>query len=149
MKNIQPNQQCYQFFYEKKYLISFESNFHLKFYIIIIIIAEADMSPALEELKYLVLTHSLEYWDSIENGTAILNALQSLLKVSKCRSNGDAINVSTSLQNEMDTMLKESGNEFCTPAQSISTVSSTDVELSEDDGSDETFRTADEGYDVR
>lgn len=106
------------------------------------------MSPALEELKYLVLTHSHEYWDSIENGTAILNALQSLLKVSKCRNNGDAINVSTSLQNEMDIMLKESGNEFCTPAQSVSTVSSTDVELSEDDGSDENFITADEGYDV-
>lgn len=95
----------------------------------------------------LVLDHSVQYWESIENGTNILKTLQSLLKVSKCRNSNDALNITSSLQNEMDSILKEGEIEFWTPAHSI-TPSPGDVEFSEDDGSDDFYVTADEGYDV-
>lgn len=107
------------------------------------------MSPALEELKILILSHSMKYWESIENGTTILNALQSLLKVSKCKTNNDMqINSNLNLQDEMDLIIKESGSDFWTPAQSVCTDLSTDIDYSEDDTTEENYITADEGYEV-
>lgn len=100
------------------------------------------MVSALEELKSLLLTHSIEYWDSIETGTDIINALQSLLKAAE-------LNLHTSRDCSSNEQISSDETEYWSPLQSLDQIK---LELydenSEEETSDGSFSTADDGYEA-
>lgn len=129
----------------------------------------------LQELKSIMLQHSLNIPDSNENGTAIIMALQSLLKIAemryKCCFVENCAHATYSLAVGTDgrfsggqyhpmnvaattTVSTGGDNQCCVPSAAFSfddDAFSSDIEQTEDDGvsSDDYYFTADEGYDVR
>lgn len=100
------------------------------------------MVSALDELKSLLLTHSIEFWDSIETGTDILNALQSLLKAAE-------LNLYTSSDSSSNEQISSDETEFWSPLQSLDQIKlESEDENSEEETSDGSFNTADDGYEA-
>jgi hypothetical protein len=48
-------------------------------------VVSTNMDTALEQLRALITSYSIQYWHNLNNGIAILNALQALLKVAESR----------------------------------------------------------------
>lgn len=119
---------------------------------------------ATEELKKLLISHAIDYWESLENGTAILSALQSLLKVAETRnicsdSTAATTNTRTDHSQYSDVndagssksinIPKDSDGEFVTPLQSFENDNfGSDFEHSEGDATEDSYLTADDGYDA-
>lgn len=130
------------------------------------------MSNALQELKALLLSRSVRSFDALEQGASIVNALQSLLKVAemrnKCcfiddcahptlaRQNKFSLNIS--LENDRLLLLTgqcitngNGGNGVIGTNARAATMSNDFYGQSDGDTSetDNSYETADEGYDVR
>lgn len=111
------------------------------------------MSTTLDELKLLIINHSNEFWTSIENGTSILNALQSLLKAAKYKSNDNwtltpSVHDSEGFQTSKESNCCVNSGGAGDETRNNDDYIGSDMDNSEEDVTEENYLTADEGYDV-
>lgn len=123
------------------------------------------MSNALQELKALLLSKSVRSFEALEQGTSIVNALQSLLKVAEMRNKccffDDCAHPTLARQNkfslnislENDRLLLLTGQ--CVPNGGVANTNGAPMSndfYGQSDGdtseTDNSYETADEGYDV-
>lgn len=115
------------------------------------------MSNALQELKLLLLSKSVGAFDTSEQGISIVNALQSLLKVAEMRNKccffdecahptlaqQNKFSLNISLENDRLLLLTGQCNQNGTNSHDF--YGQSDGDTTESDNS---YETADEGYDV-
>lgn len=116
------------------------------------------MNAALQELKSLLLSKSMKSVESTEQGIAIVNTLQSLLKVAEMRNKccffEDCAHPTLALQNKFSLNISfENDKLLLLTGQSVNNnslvVHEFDGQSDEDSSStDNSYETADEGYDV-
>jgi hypothetical protein len=129
------------------------------------------MDTALEQLRALITTHSIQYWHSLDNGIAILNALQALLKVAESRNSccpSKYCTVSECLSEEggdcaaenpqrdlkivdVHSLSSHTGCEYMLKSlqQTAAEYYESDIENSDDNETiEDLYQTADEGYDA-
>lgn len=139
-----------------RYLEYLFSLLFLKQITLCIKISDTPMRPLLQELKALLLKQSDIINENSENGTAIINGLQSLLKIAemryKCCFAANCNHSKNLAQNKysLNTTILDDGENQCCPLSPGNESISSDIENMEDDDSvsNESYFTADEQYDV-
>lgn len=121
-------------------------------------VPDTKMNSALQELKSLLLSKSIKTFNSTEQGIAIVNTLQSLLKVAEMRNKccffEDCAHPTLAVQNKFSLNISfENDKLLLLTGQSITSnnlvATEFDGQSDEDSSStDNSYETADEGYDV-
>lgn len=115
------------------------------------------MSNALQELKALLLLKSVGAFETMEQGTSIVNALQSLLKVAEMRNKccfiDDCAHPTMARQNKFSLNIShENDRSLLLTGQCLQNGATTSDFYGQSDGdtteTDNSYESADEGYDV-